>query len=231
MCGKFLILHYVKFKVLNPNQFKSMRVFILHIALLATLCAGNLHAQSLPVAGTLPKFDFGAKLGANFAKFGGDNWEKTYKPGIVGGIILGVHKHKIGVQAEVLLNSAHYNLTGIKDSVGNGEFRALYLDIPVLFEYKVVGAALAPKVWVMAGPQFSNLMSVKSLNDFKGDAKNTFKSGSFSAVLGAEVRFLKLSVGGRYILGLTDVNNASISSAKDAWKANSFQLYIGLRLI
>ncbi len=208
-----------------------MKRIVLFSLAIAFIFVCPVRAQKVPVVGKLPKVDLGVKIGANFARFGGDNWESTYKPGISAGAIVGVHKNKMGVQAEVLVNSAHYTLSGVKDSVTKGGFRALYLDIPILFEYKLVGKALTPKVWLMAGPQFSTLMSIKSVDASSADVSKTLKSGSFAAVGGVEVRFMKFTVGGRYILGLTDVNNASISSATGAWRSNSFQVYAGFRFL
>ncbi len=197
-------------------------------------CSSVANAQSVPVVKSLPKLDLGIKIGANFAQIGGDNWEQSYKPGIVGGITLGLHKKKIGVQAEFLVNTSHYTSTGLYDSVNKGDFRALYFDIPLLFEYRVVGGKLLPKLWLMAGPQFSNLISVTSLNSYAGDVKNSFKSSSFSGVLGAEMRYFKFTLGARYILGLTDVNNVSSingTTAKQAWNNHSIQVYAGIRFL
>ena len=193
------------------------------------------NAQSIPVVSkatkALPRVDFGIKIGANFAQLGGDNWEQTYQPGIMGGAFVGLRKHKIGVQVEALLNTSHYTTKNLIDSVNKGDFRATYFDIPILFEYRLISGKLLPKVWIMAGPQFSSLMSVKSLNDYAGDANSSFKSGNFSGVLGLEVRYLKFTLGGRYILGLTNIHNENTTTVKQSWNSRSGQLYLGFRFI
>ncbi len=212
---------------------KKTRLLSVITALL--LSSNSLFAQSIPVVNKLPKFDLGIKLGANFAKIGGDNWEQTYQPGIVTGAFMGLHKHKLGLQVEALINTSHYKTSGIVDSIHKGEFRAIYFDIPVLLQYKLVGAKLAPKVWIMAGPQFSNLISVKNVNAIAGDAKETFKSSTVSLVAGAEVRYMKFTLGARYLLGLTNMNNSSASNAihiaTNTWNNRSYQLYLGFRFI
>lgn len=195
-------------------------------SVLSVLLFATANAQDLPV-----KADLGVKIGANFTQLGGDNWVKTYQPGIHGGIILGVRKHKVGVQVEALVSTAHYSTKDLFDSVKKGDFRATYFDIPVMFEYRLVGGKLLPKVWIMAGPQFSSIMSVKSLNDFAGDAKSTFKSGYFAGVVGLEVRYMKFTLGGRYVMGLTSINNESVASAKGAWNSRTGQVYLGFRFI
>lgn len=194
----------------------------------AALClsAINATAQSVPL-----KADVGIKAGANFAQIGGDHWEKTYQPGVLFGATLGVRKEKFGVQAEFQVNTSHYTTKDLVDSVRKGDFRATYFDIPVMVEYRILGGKLLPKVWIMAGPQFSGLMSVKSLNDFAGDAKSTFKTGYFAGVAGLEVRFMKFTVGGRYVMGLTSINNQSASTIKESWNARTAQLYLGFRFI
>ena len=207
------------------------RSFLLCLFGAVLFLSGGASAQSIPVVKSLPKVDLGIKIGANFAQIGGDNWEQTYQPGIVGGITLGVHRKKIGIQAEFLLNTSHYTSKNLYDSVNKGDFRATYFDIPVLFEYRLVGGKLLPKIWLMAGPQFSSLMSVKSLNDFSGDAKSTFKSGVFSGVVGAEMRYFKFTLGVRYIMGFTNVNNESVTGLQQSWNNHSMQAYVGFRFL
>lgn len=202
-----------------------MKRTLLFSLLAVMLFLASANAQS-PV-----KPDLGIKIGANFAQLGGEDWEQTYQPGILAGAIVGLRKHKVGIQVEFLVNSSHYTTKGLVDSVRKGDFRATYFDIPVMFEYRLLGGKLLPKVWIMAGPQFSSLMSVKSLNDFAGDAKSTFKSGYFSGVVGLEIRYAKFTLGGRYVLGLTSINNDNIASAKGAWNSRSGQLYLGFRFI
>lgn len=198
-------------------------------------CMVTAFAQSIPIvskaAKIVPKVDLGIKIGGNFEQLNGQSWEDAYQPGVVGGIFLGVRKRKIGVQTEFLINTAKYNTKSLIDSARKGTFRATYFNIPLLFEYRLIGGKLAPKVWLMAGPQFSGLMSVKSLNDYAGDGKALFKSGYFSGVVGLEVRFLKFCVGGRYITGLTNLNNETLAGAKETWTNKTIQLSLGFKFI
>ena len=203
-----------------------MKKFLLLPLLALGLFTATAKAQNVPL-----KADLGVKVGANFTEVGGDHWVKTYQPGILLGAIVGVRKEKFGVQAEFLVNSARYTTKDLIDSVRKGDFRATYFDIPVMVEYRIMGGKLLPKVWVMAGPQFSGLMSVKSLNDFAGDAKSSFKSGYFAGVAGLEVRFMKFTVGGRYVMGLTSINNQNVSTVKESWNTRTAQLYLGFRFI
>jgi hypothetical protein len=196
---------------------------------IALLFSATINAQ--PVVGTvtkaLPKIDLGIKLGADFEQLNGKTWAQSYQPGIIGGVFVGLHKHNVGVQAELLLNTSHYTTQNLIDSVHKGDFRATYFDIPVLFEYKVI-----PMVWLQVGPQFSSLVSVKSLNDAVSDAKSDFKSGAFSGVVGAEERLpVHIVAGVRYILGFTNINNESKTGITEAWNQHIIQVYVGFKFI
>jgi hypothetical protein len=176
---------------------------------------------------TLPKIEFGLKLGANLQTITGNVWDNSLKPAIAGGIYAGMHKNKIGVCIEVLAHTARYTSNGsaVIDSFGNkGDFRATYIDVPVLFEYNIFSL-----FWLQVGPQYSNLVSVKSLNNLQENGKVLFKSNEFSGVLGIEGRFPKNITGGlRAIFGLTDMNNQVVST--DAWQNRTLQLYIAYRI-
>lgn len=198
-----------------------MKRTLLLFSLVALLLPTALLAQ-VPKVG-LPTFDLGIKVGANFQQLNGGTWSQAYKPGVVGGIFVGLRKNKIGVQVEGLINTATYNL---KDSTKTG-IRATYISIPVLFEYKLFSL-----LWLQVGPQYSGVASVKSLNGFEGDAKQVLKSGDVDGVLGLDLRLLHFDVGARYILGFSDVRNESYqSAATGAWNNRSIQVHLGFKFL
>lgn len=187
--------------------------------------ASSTYAQ-LPGVGKvtkkLPKVNLGLKAGANFETLSGNSWQNTYKPGIVFGGFVRVYKGNWGLDVEALLNTASYSPT---DSLVKGTFRALYVDVPVLLEYK-----LFHRLWLQAGPQFSPLISMS--NSAVQDAQKSFKSGYFSGVVGLQVILpVHFVIGARYILGLSDINNVNAGSATGAWKNRSAQLYVGFRFL
>lgn len=195
-----------------------MRKIALFIALFSA--AWTASAQSVPVVGSLPKVDLGIKAGWNYEQLSGSNVDNSYNSGFQGGIFVGVRRKRIGVQVEGLISFSKYNL---QDSLSKGEFKATYINIPVLFEYKLV-----PMLWLQIGPQYSGIVSVQSPSGFAGDAKNIFKSGTGSGVLGLELKLpLHLNVGARYVLGFTNLNNYG----SDAWQQRVFQLHVGLTFI
>ncbi len=193
-----------------------MKKIALNIALCLSI-AGMASAQSIPIVSSLPHFDLGIKAGLNYEQLNGDGVSSNYKPGFQGGIFMGLHKKKIGVQVEGLVSFSKYD---IADSINKGEFKATYINIPVLFEYKIV-----PLLWLQIGPQYNGIISVQSSDAAVKDAKAIFKSGAVSGVGGLELRLpFRINVGARYVLGLSNLNNET----SDAWKQRMLQVHVGL---
>ncbi len=173
------------------------------------------------VTKVLPKLTLGIKAGANMQQLTGGTWEQKLNTGFIGGAFVGVTKKKIGVQGEILVKSAKFDFNS---SIGSASVNAMYLDVPVLFEYKIV-----KRLWVQLGPQFSTMLSAKQSST---DVKNAFNTTDFSGVLGLQVNLpLHFTVGARYILGVTDVNNETVTGTKEAWNNRSIQLYLGYRIL
>ena len=210
---------------------KKTSILIVLLALFSPLL---LNAQIPKVS--IPSFDLGLKVGANFEQLNGKTWDNGYKAGFLGGVFAGLRYHKIGVQIEGLFSQTHYQTTGsqlytvykgapslfngVIDSTKQGNFRASYFNIPVLFEYKLI-----PMLWLQIGPQYSGIVSVKDENGFVNDAKGLFKSGAVSGVLGLELKLpLHLNAGARYILGFSSLNATDVSGA---WQQRTLQLHLG----
>lgn len=176
---------------------------------------------------TQPKIGFGVKAGANMQTISGDIWDNTSKTGPTGGFFVRMYKKKFGGRAEVMVSSMKLTSPVITDSMGNkGDFRATSLDIPVMLEYSII-----PRLAVMAGMQYTNLLSVANLTDINGDIKKIFKQGEFSAVVGLEVKLpYKISVGGRYRYGLSNINNTTISGTTDRWSTQAIHLYVAYNI-
>jgi hypothetical protein len=204
-----------------------MKRTLLFAAFSANLFVSSVaHAQ--PGVGTVTKFVpkpmLGIKVGADFNQLSaGENFKQAYKPGILVGAFGGVRWKKVGIRVEAMINSAKYDysVSGAQD----GSFKNLYLDIPVLFEYKLI-----PRIWLQVGPQYSEVLSVK--NPDLPSPKDFFKSSDFSGVIGLEARLpLHLVAGARYILGITDIRNQNFNSASDSWNTRTIQLYAGIRFL
>jgi hypothetical protein len=206
------------------------------IGLLTTLSlflfAISVHAQ-IPgvskVTKALPKVDLGVKVGANFQELSG-NLSSQYRGGVVGGIFVGLHKNRMGVQVEGLVKTVSYDLKVLLPTMppiatyASANINAISLEVPVLFEYKIFW-----HIWAQAGPEFSSILSAK---DGSTDYKNHFDASDFGAVIGLEAHLpMKLNIGARYIYGVTNINNESVSGVAGSMKNRTAQIYVGFRFI
>jgi len=243
-------VHVIIFVLFNLNTHILKRILSFAVLLLALLFANSAKAQLLygdlnkhrdstyVKDSTLPKGEFGIKLGANTQSISGETWEHNYNTGISGGIWARVHKNKTGVRVEALLSTFRINSAALTDSTGNkyyaiadsvgnkGDFRGTYLDIPLIFEYSIL-----PKLIVHAGIQYSALLSLNKLTNINGSYITLFHQGELAGLLGVEVQLpLNISVGGRYKYGFSNVNNTTANNSgatafPGSWKTNAFQVY------
>ena len=58
------------------------------------------------------------------------------------------------------------------------------------------------------------------------NGKEAFKKGDFSLVGGAQLNIANIVIGGRYVVGLTDIKDLP---SGEKWKNQGFQVYAGFR--
>ncbi|MNK07623.1 hypothetical protein D3C87_255380 [compost metagenome] len=170
--------------------------------LAATLGSFAMQAQGI---------DFGIKAGANFSNFSGDVDTDGITSFHAGGVLELNLIPIFSVQAEGLFSSqgATYKDTALDIAK---DINLDYISVPVMAKYYIV-----PKLSLMAGPQFSFLVS---------DAKEAFETKSFdmSAVGGVELKIIAgLFAQARYTVGLNNVSDVSEVDVKN----NVFQLSVG----
>lgn len=184
----------------------------------------------------MPKLQLGIKAGVNLSKLNGNDWDGGYKTNLLGGVEAGFYGKHIGISAEAFYNQSSY-VTGdnfhdiyhqyynnVGDSLKQGTFRVSYMSIPVLFNFKLLNL-----LWVQVGPQFNGVVGVKDVNSMVHDAKDLFKSGDLSGVAGVRLNLpFHLSVGARYVFGLTEINQQSIG---DTWKQSNIQIHVTYNLL
>ncbi len=180
----------------------------------------------------------GIKVGMNLSQLNGDTWESGYKTNALGGIFLGVHNKKIGVTIEGLFSQSSYvtgkkfnqldsiYFAGAKDSLKQGTFRVNYLNIPLLFDLKILN-----RVWFQVGPQYSGVVGVKDVDGMLKDAKKLFGNGDLSGVVGLHITMpAHLTIEGRYIFGLTDMKASSVN-VSEKWNQRVIQVSIGYNFL
>lgn len=196
------------------------------IALLSLAAAPKAHAQ------------FGVKGGVNFAQLQGRSGEDaTYKTFYHVGVLyqwnlLG----PIAIQPEL-----QYSLQGsnLKGAFTDYQTKLHYFTVPVLAKITV------GPIFVEAGPQFGYLVSANqsgqvqitntngsaSYGQVSQDATDQYKRADFSLAAGAGLKFGALSLGGRYVAGLNDINDAkNLTGVNDPRLKNRvFQVYAAIQ--
>lgn len=169
----------------------------------------------------------GAKAGVNIFKVDGKSFKEEFKFGYnVGGFAEIYFDKKWGVQPEVMWSQTNYRTgTNFSDIYPEGQNdvsgKLNYLSIPILLNFRP-----AKFITFQAGPQFGVLIN-QDKNLFQ-NGKEAFKSGDFSMLGGVQINVGGLRVGGRYSIGLNNINDIS---DQDKWKNQGFQLYVGVKII
>lgn len=172
-------------------------------------------------------FHVGAKAGANIFKVDGTSMKDEFIFGYNLCAFAEINFTKeIGIQPEVMWNQTNYR-TGTRfnniypEGVNDIKGKLNYLSIPILFSYtpaKIISFQL--------GPQFGVLLDQdKSLVK---NGEEAFKKGDFSALGGVQLNIGGLKIGGRYVIGLTNINDID---DREKWKNQGFQVYLGTRFL
>jgi hypothetical protein len=194
-----------------------MKSFILTVVTLLTFgFAQQAHAQ------------FGIKGGLNFAELKGHSDSASYKTYYHVGILYQAHIiGPLSIQPEI-----QYSLQGekLKGLVSNYDTKLHYFTVPVLAK-----VTLGP-VFVEAGPQFGFLVGASQdgrvqVSSNNGSTVDQYKRTDYSIAAGVGLKFSALSIGGRYVAGLNDINDVkNLSGINDPKLQNRvFQLYAAIQ--
>ena len=168
-------------------------------------------------------FHLGIKGGLNIPSSNIANYknpENTYHVGAFATI--GISK-KWDFQPEVFFTSSNIEQNNVFDAITKKSplYKVNYLSIPIAFRIKI-----APFIHLSFGPQFSLVLDSK-----KNDSENltdAFKANDFSLFGGVEFDFLKFKIYGRYISGLTQLNNITDT---DKYTTKEIQAGIGFKFL
>ena len=168
---------------------------------------------------------FGLKAGTNLQKIDGIPFKDKFTFGYQAGAFatIGITS-KFGIQPEVLFSSVSAD-TATQFSTVYGfkqvdKIKLNYLDIPVLLNIKA-----APFLTIQAGPQFS--MLIDKNESLLKNGENAFRKGNLSAVAGLQFDLTKFKIYGRYVAGLSNLNNVNNA---DEWKSRNIQVGIGFKI-
>ncbi len=153
----------------------------------------------------------GIKAGANFANQDvKDVSIKTVTDYHLGAYLNLNFTDKFGITPEVL-----YSAYGSKWN--NSKVDLDYVSIPLMLRFKPISL-----ISLEAGPQFGFLTKAHVAN--VGDVKDQLKNNDFGLAMGAALHLpLGFQVGGRYILGFTNISDVSTQSIKN----RTIQVYLG----
>lgn len=204
-----------------------MKKLFLALAVITVATVSTASAQKL--------LRFGIKGGANLGKLDGTGYDDAFKLGYHLGGFAQINLVKgFGIQPELVFSSTATEVVNTSEFEAENEFNDLketkpklnYLSIPVLANIDLG----SPRFKLQVGPQFSILTSKKK-NVFE-EGKEAFKSGDFSAVGGLWLQLPIVNISARYIIGLSNVNDVTLSDATkpDSWKNQSIQLGVGITL-
>jgi hypothetical protein len=170
--------------------------------------------------------NFGVKGGASINKITGKSFKEEFTYGYhVGGYVTIGLNGKLSLQPEVLFNQINTDTSSSFSSIYPSfnkinNIKLSYLSIPLLLNYNVSNILA-----LQAGPQFGILMNQDK--NILQNGEQAFKNGDFSMIGGLQLKLLKFRVYGRYVIGLSNLDNIG---DKDKWKSQSIQLGIGIGL-
>jgi len=170
----------------------------------------------------------GIKAGANINKVDGKGFKDEFNYGYsLGGFAELYFNNTWGLQPEVSWNQYQTKTSNDFNEVvpgGTSDLKGVklnYLSIPLLLNFRP-----AQFITFQAGPQFGIL-----INKDQGLLKNgeqAFKTGDFSMLSGVQLNLGGLRLGGRYQVGLNNLNDIDNSTK---WKNQGFQIYAGIKLL
>lgn len=192
-----------------------MKTKIIPIAVLLFFISSSLFSQGL---------SFGIKGGANLGKISGVSFKDQFTLAYHVGAFLTISGKKWGIQPEVVFNQVNAdtanNFSQVTQFNHVDQIQLKSLSIPIMINYN-----LAKFITLQAGPQFGVILDQNK--NLTQNGKDAFKSGNFSMAAGVQLNLLKFRVYGRFVGGLTDLNNLGSS---DTWKVQAIQLGVGFSL-
>lgn len=182
------------------------------------------------------RIQIGAKIGMNYANVydsEGEEFDADPKLGLAAGVFLAIPIGTyIGIQPEVLFSQKGFKATG---SVLGEEYEFTrttnYIDIPIYLALKPV-----PFLTIVAGPQFSYLMSRK--DDFESSFLNTeheeefenedIRKNTLGASFGLDININHFVIGARAAWDLQD-NKGDGTSTTPRYKNTWLQATVGFK--
>lgn len=174
-------------------------------------------------------FRVGAKAGVNINKITGDSYRDGFNYNfLLGGFMQFNFSRRFGIQPEInfvqssstFSNDASDVYYDIFKDGSQRKARLDYLKVPVLLNINI---GPSKRVKLQVGPQIGGLLhqSVDSLQN----SQDIFKKGDWSAVGGLWIQLPFINIGGRYEVGLSNLNDIDNIQR---WRSQAFTIFVGV---
>ena len=174
-------------------------------------------------------FRVGAKAGVNINKITGQSYKKGFNYNYLLGSFMQFNFSKtFGLQPEVNFVQSSSEFTDDASDVYDDLFRdgsqrkarLNYLKVPLLLNINV---GPSKRVKLQVGPQIGGLLN-QSVDSLKNNL-DIFKKGDWAAVGGLWIQLPFINFGGRYEVGLSNLNDID---NREKWKSQAFTIFAGI---
>lgn len=173
-------------------------------------------------------FRIGGKAGVNINKITGQPYKAGFNYNyLLGGFMQFNFSKTFGLQPEINFVQSSSEFSNDASDVYDDLFKIgsqrkaklNYLKVPLLLNINV---GPSKRVKLQLGPQVGGLLN-QSIDSLK-ENRDIFKKGDWSAVGGLWLQLPFVNIGGRYEIGLTNLNDIDNS---EKWKSQSFTIFAG----
>lgn len=174
-------------------------------------------------------FRFGAKAGININKITGQSYKQGFNYNYqLGGFFQFNFSNRFGLQPEFNLVQSSSEFTNDANDIYNDIFLGgsqkkaslNYLEIPLLLNINV---GESKHVKLQLGPAFGSVL--KQTVDSLKSGGSIYKNAELSAIGGLWIQLPFINFGGRYKIGLNDIN--AIDN-RQTWKSQAIQVFVGV---
>ena len=165
----------------------------------------------------------GIKAGTDIKKLSGKSFDEQFSYGYHAGVFAEIKlTEKLGIQPEVYFSQVNIDTSSTFSSIYNfkdlSKVQLKYVNIPILLSFK-------PNKFValQVGPQYGIL--IDKGNTVLQNGQDAFKKGDFSMLAGLQLHFSKVRLYGRYMVGLSDINDID---NREKWKTQTVQIGLGI---
>jgi len=174
-------------------------------------------------------FRIGAKAGVNINKITGESYKSGFNYNyLLGGFMQFNFSKTFGFQPEINFVQSSSEFSDDASDVYDDLFREgsqrkaklNYLKVPLLLNINV---GPSKRVKLQVGPQVGGLLN-QTIDSLKTN-RDIFKKGDWSAVGGLWIQLPFVNIGGRYEIGLTNLNDIDNN---EKWKSQAFTIFVGI---